>query len=89
MEIPAEPIGQRSELGEGNHLSTRRKRKQHMYVSEIETPAPGVDLGRMERNLARVDGYAKEHGLRLRPHTKTHKSVRIGGRQLEAGAAGP
>src|SRR5262249_27256663 len=30
----------------------------------------------------------REHGLRLRPHTKTHKSPRIGRRQLESGAAG-
>jgi D-serine deaminase-like pyridoxal phosphate-dependent protein len=59
-----------------------------MHVSEIETPALVVDLDRMDRNLARVAGYAKQHGLRLRPHTKTHKSVRIGRRQLESGAAG-
>src|SRR5271157_3907383 len=59
-----------------------------MHFSEIETPALVVDLDRMERNLARVAGYAKQHGLRLRPHTKTHKSVRIGRRQLELGAAG-
>jgi len=59
-----------------------------MHVSEIETPALVVDLDRMERNLARGAAYAKQHGLRLRPHTKTHKSVRIGRRQLELGAAG-
>jgi D-serine deaminase-like pyridoxal phosphate-dependent protein len=59
-----------------------------MHVSEIDTPALVVDLDIMERNLARVAGYAREHGLRLRPHTKTHKSTRIGRRQLESGAAG-
>src|SRR5215471_4801685 len=59
-----------------------------MHVSEIDTPALVVDLDIMERNLARVAGYAREHGLRLRPHTKTHKSTRIGKRQLEHGAAG-
>src|ERR1039457_6226512 len=59
-----------------------------MHVSEIETPALVVDLDRMERNLARVAEYARQHGLRLRPHTKTHKSVRIGRRQLDSGAAG-
>jgi len=47
-----------------------------------------VDLDIMERNLERVAGYAREHGLRLRPHTKTHKSVGIGKRQLALGAAG-
>jgi D-serine deaminase-like pyridoxal phosphate-dependent protein len=59
-----------------------------MHVSDIETPALVVDLDVFERNLHRVAGYAKQHGLRLRPHTKTHKSVRIGKRQLEAGAVG-
>jgi D-serine deaminase-like pyridoxal phosphate-dependent protein len=59
-----------------------------MHVSEIDTPALVVDLDIMERNLRRVADYSREHGLRLRPHTKTHKSPRIGRRQLESGAAG-
>src|SRR5664280_2660764 len=59
-----------------------------MHLSEIETPALVVDLDILERNLRRVAGYAHQHGLRLRPHTKTHKSVRLAKRQLEAGAAG-
>jgi len=59
-----------------------------MLVSEIDTPALLVDLNVMERNLQRVADYTKAHGLRLRPHTKTHKSPRIGQRQLELGAAG-
>ena len=42
----------------------------------------------MERNLRRVADYTEKHGLRLRPHTKTHKSPRIGRRQLDLGAAG-
>jgi len=59
-----------------------------MHLSEIETPALVVDVDIMERNLRRVAGYAGEHGLRLRPHTKTHKSVRLAKRQLALGAAG-
>ncbi|HMC60392.1 MAG TPA: alanine racemase [Candidatus Solibacter sp.] len=59
-----------------------------MHVSEIDTPALVVDLDIFERNLERVAGYAREHGLRLRPHTKTHKSVRVGARQLQSGAVG-
>ena len=61
---------------------------EYMHVSEIETPALVVDLDRMEKNLARVAAYAREHGLRLRPHSKTHKSIRIGKRQLASGAVG-
>jgi D-serine deaminase-like pyridoxal phosphate-dependent protein len=59
-----------------------------MHASEIDTPALVVDLDILERNLRRVADYSKQHGLRLRPHTKTHKSVRIGSRQLQEGAAG-
>lgn len=59
-----------------------------MHVSEIDTPRLVVDLDIMERNLRRVADYAAQHKLRLRPHTKTHKSVRIGKMQLESGAAG-
>ncbi len=59
-----------------------------MHVSEIDTPRLVVDLDIMERNLARVASYAAQHGLRLRPHTKTHKSVRLGRLQLASGAAG-
>src|SRR5436305_4542331 len=59
-----------------------------MRVSEIDTPALVVDLDVMERNLQRVACYARDKGLRLRPHTKTHKSVLLGKCQLAAGAAG-
>jgi D-serine deaminase-like pyridoxal phosphate-dependent protein len=59
-----------------------------MHVSEIDTPALVVDLDIFERNLQRVAGYARDNGLRLRPHTKTHKSIRVGARQLQSGAVG-
>jgi D-serine deaminase-like pyridoxal phosphate-dependent protein len=59
-----------------------------MRAADIDTPALLVDLDAMERNLQRVADYTRQHGLRLRPHTKTHKSPRIGRRQLDLGAAG-
>src|SRR5436190_22786973 len=59
-----------------------------MHVSEIDTPALVVDPDVLDRNLSRVAEYTKSHGLRLRPHTKTHKSPRIGRRQLDSGAVG-
>jgi D-serine deaminase-like pyridoxal phosphate-dependent protein len=54
----------------------------------VETPAPLVDLGRLEANLARMAGYAAQHGLALRPHVKTHKSPRVAALQMDRGAAG-
>jgi D-serine deaminase-like pyridoxal phosphate-dependent protein len=59
-----------------------------MHVSEIETPGLLVDLDILGRNLRRVAGYTREYGLRLRPHTKTHKSPLVGRWQLQSGAAG-
>ena len=59
-----------------------------MQVPAVDTPALLVDLDVMEANLRRVAEYTRAHGLRLRPHTKTHKSPRIGRRQLDLGAAG-
>ena len=53
-----------------------------------ETPVPVVDLDRLERNLDRMAAYAARHRLTLRPHTKTHKSPKIGEEQLRRGAAG-
>ena len=57
-------------------------------LDAIETPAVLVDLDRMERNLSRAAAYAAEHGLALRPHVKTHKSPRVGARQMALGATG-
>jgi D-serine deaminase-like pyridoxal phosphate-dependent protein len=59
-----------------------------MQVSELDTPALVIDLDIMERNLQRVAGYARDHSLRLRPHTKTHKIPALGRKQLDLGAAG-
>ena len=59
-----------------------------MRVRDLDTPALIVDLDIMERNLRRVAAYCAEHRLRLRPHTKTHKSTVLARRQLALGAAG-
>ncbi len=57
-------------------------------LEDLETPQALVDLNRVEENLALVHGYAKEHGLALRPHTKTHKDPELGRLQIAHGAVG-
>jgi D-serine deaminase-like pyridoxal phosphate-dependent protein len=57
-------------------------------LDSLLTPCAVVDLDRMEANLDRMAAYAREHGLALRPHTKTHKSSVLGAEQLRRGAAG-
>jgi len=59
-----------------------------MKISDLDTPALLIDIDVMERNLARVASYARQHDLRLRPHTKTHKIPALARRQIELGAAG-
>jgi D-serine deaminase-like pyridoxal phosphate-dependent protein len=59
-----------------------------MTIHELETPALCVDLDVLENNLARMGRYVRQHGLRLRPHAKTHKIPEIGRMQIESGAYG-
>jgi D-serine deaminase-like pyridoxal phosphate-dependent protein len=54
---------------------------------ELPTPALVIDAEKVRRNLRRMAEYAAAHGLKLRPHTKTHKSVMLGRMQTEIGGA--
>jgi D-serine deaminase-like pyridoxal phosphate-dependent protein len=56
--------------------------------SELDTPAVLIDIDRVEANLKRVQDYADSHGLKLRPHIKTHKLPRFARRAMELGAVG-
>jgi D-serine deaminase-like pyridoxal phosphate-dependent protein len=59
-----------------------------MNIHDLDTPALLIDLDVMERNLRRMADYVRSHGLRLRPHTKTHKIPALGRQQLALGAVG-
>ncbi len=59
-----------------------------MRVADLETPALVVDLDVMEGNIRRLADYCREHGLKQRPHIKTHKVPAIAHKQIEAGAVG-
>lgn len=57
-------------------------------VEDLDTPVVTIDLDRLERNIARVHALVSRHGLKNRPHIKTHKIPEIARMQMEAGAAG-
>ena len=57
-------------------------------LAEIETPALVLDLDAFERNLVAMAAFTQAHGVRLRPHAKTHKSPEIALRQIAHGAIG-
>ena len=54
----------------------------------LVTPALVLDLDILEANIARMAAHCRSAGIALRPHAKTHKSVRIARLQIEAGAIG-
>ena len=54
----------------------------------IDTPAVVVDRARLVGNIARLQEELDRRGVALRPHAKTHKSVRVAQLQLAAGARG-
>jgi D-serine deaminase-like pyridoxal phosphate-dependent protein len=57
-------------------------------LPEIATPALLIDEVILDRNIARMAEYCREHSIALRPHARTHKSLEIARRQLAAGAIG-
>lgn len=57
-------------------------------IDNVPTPALVIDVPTAFANIERMAAYCREHGLNLRPHTKTHKLVLMGRKQIEAGAIG-
>jgi len=57
-------------------------------VAAVETPALLVELDALERNLVKMAAFARNAGVRLRPHAKTHKCPPIALRQMALGAVG-
>jgi len=54
----------------------------------IPTPALVCDLSMLLSNIERMAERARDAGVALRPHVKSHKSAYVAKRQLEAGAVG-
>ena len=54
----------------------------------LDTPALVLDLDKMEANIKEMADIARDAGVKLRPHIKTHKSPYIAKLQLESGASG-
>jgi D-serine deaminase-like pyridoxal phosphate-dependent protein len=59
-----------------------------MALADVDTPALVIDLDAFERNLKRMADFVRGAGVRLRGHSKTHKSPIIAGKQIALGAVG-
>ncbi|WP_447758692.1 DSD1 family PLP-dependent enzyme [Sphingopyxis fribergensis] len=56
--------------------------------ADLNTPVLILDVDALDRNIGRMAALTAQHGVALRPHAKTHKSVDIARRQKAAGAVG-
>jgi len=54
----------------------------------LNTPGLIIDLDAFEANVAKMARLCDRQGIKLRPHSKTHKSIEIARRQIAAGAIG-
>ncbi|RWK43178.1 D-TA family PLP-dependent enzyme [Mesorhizobium sp.] len=59
-----------------------------LTIDDLDTPAILIDVDRAEANIARAQAHADRHGLKLRPHIKTHKLPYWAKKQIAAGAVG-
>lgn len=59
-----------------------------MRYTGLDTPALLIDRERLLKNLKDMQRYADENGVKLRPHTKTHKTPEIAKLQMQQGACG-
>lgn len=57
-------------------------------LNDIETPAFVVNEARVLANISKFQAHCDAQGLKLRPHIKTHKSIRFAREQVAAGAVG-
>ena len=57
-------------------------------LDQLPTPALVFDSRAVAANIRRLAEYGRKHNLGIRPHTKTHKSVKLAQMQLDAGAVG-
>ena len=57
-------------------------------IHDLPTPCLVLDLDHFESNLNTMSRFARDRGIALRPHSKTHKCANIARRQLEKGAIG-
>src|SRR3954467_11571315 len=61
---------------------------EYRNENELPTPAMVIDTRVVERNLSRLAEYCRKHSLKLRAHTKTHKSIAMAKRQIAHGSTG-
>jgi D-serine deaminase-like pyridoxal phosphate-dependent protein len=72
------------------NTAPRDLRTRAAILAELasDTPELLIDLEALRANIARAAAAAREWGVALRPHAKTHKLPQVARMQVEAGAVG-
>lgn len=58
------------------------------FKESLDTPCLVVHEEILAQNIAEMAAYARQRGINLRPHQKTHKTAEIARMQVESGAIG-
>mgnify|MGYP000067064274 CR=1 FL=1 len=64
------------------------QRLKDAIAAQFGTPCATIDLDIVESNIQKLQALCDSHGLKNRPHIKTHKSPLLAQMQIDAGAKG-
>ncbi len=69
-------------------MTTSENYKKGIKITEIDTPSIIVDLNLVEENIKKMQDFANDNNVSMRPHSKTNKSPYWAQKQVNAGAIG-
>tara|TARA_E500000331_G_scaffold193508_1_gene186035 strand:+ start:611 stop:1771 length:1161 start_codon:yes stop_codon:yes gene_type:complete len=69
-------------------MTTTENYKKGIKITEIDTPSIVVDLNIAEDNIKKMQSFANDNNVSMRPHSKTNKSPFWAKKQVDAGAIG-
>lgn len=55
---------------------------------DLDTPAVLIDYEKLKKNIESMSSFARQYGIALRPHIKTHKMIELAQWQMQEGAVG-
>lgn len=69
-------------------ISSPKQEARTVTIETLSTPAALIDIGRMNRNIQRMQDHLSRLGVKFRPHVKTTKCKQVVDAQIAAGAQG-
>ena len=56
-------------------MTTAENYKKGIQITEIDTPSIIVDLNIAEENIKKMQNFANDNSVSMRPHSKTNKII--------------